>query len=161
MLVYAATIFLSAVLLFQIQPMIAKAILPWFGGGAAVWTACMLFFQTVLLLGYIYAHVLTSRVNPKWQIRVHTMLLGLSLLLLPVVPDSRWRSIAPDNPVVSIIVVLAITVGLPYLVLSATTPLLQSMVRARQPFRITLSAVFTLECRFTCWTSSLPVAWSR
>ena len=79
MLVYAATIFLSAFLLFQVQPMIAKFILPWFGGSAAVWTACLVFFQGALLLGYFLAHWLTSRASHRTQARVYLSLLGLSL----------------------------------------------------------------------------------
>src|SRR5262245_1751166 len=78
---YALTIFLSAFLLFQVQPIIAKIILPWLGGPAAVWSVCLLFFQSVLLLGYLYAHLLTSRIAPRWQGAIHAALLSLSLFL--------------------------------------------------------------------------------
>ena len=83
---YALTIFLSAFLLFQVQPLIAKYILPWFGGGPSVWTTCMLFFQTMLVGGYLYAHVLTDRVKPRVQGIVHLAVVIASLALLPISP---------------------------------------------------------------------------
>src|ERR1700730_2927272 len=83
---FALTIFFSAFLLFQVQPLIAKQILPWFGGSAAVWTTCMLFFQIALLLGYSYAHWLTSSVSPQRQAWLHIGLLALSLASLPIIP---------------------------------------------------------------------------
>src|ERR1700685_1890652 len=81
---FPLTIFLSAFLLFQLQPMLGRYILPWFGGGTAGWTGCLLFFQTFLLAGYAYAHWLGSRSNLRWQVRVHVMLLAASLLFLPI-----------------------------------------------------------------------------
>ncbi|HWI14530.1 MAG TPA: hypothetical protein VNT02_09765, partial [Burkholderiales bacterium] len=84
---YAATIFLGAFLLFLVQPIIARQILPWFGGAAAVWATCLVFFQTALLLGYAYAHGTTRRLAPRAQATLHIALLGASLLLLPIVPD--------------------------------------------------------------------------
>ena len=86
MWVYAATIFLSAFLLFQVQPLIAKFILPWFGGSAAVWSAALLFFQLLLLGGYFYAHCLIRYLKPKRQLWLHAALLAASLLTLPIVP---------------------------------------------------------------------------
>src|SRR5450755_3286276 len=77
---FAATILLSAFLLFQVQPLIAKLILPWFGGSAAVWTTCMLFFQIALLLGYLYAHVTSRTLAPRSQAWLHVGLLALSLV---------------------------------------------------------------------------------
>jgi SAM-dependent methyltransferase len=126
MFIYPAVIFLSAVLLFQIQPMIAKAILPWFGGSAAVWTTCMLFFQLTLLLGYVYAHVLTTRLAPRWQMAVHSALVGVSVVLLPVMPDTAWRPSASEEPVSNLLGALATAVGLPYFLLSTTSPLMQA-----------------------------------
>jgi hypothetical protein len=79
---YTFTIFVSAFLLFQVQPIIAKMILPWFGGTSAVWNTCMLFFQMVLLLGYLYAHWI-HRMPPLRQAILHTALLALSLSVLP------------------------------------------------------------------------------
>lgn len=140
MLFFAATIFLSAFLLFQIQPLIAKVILPWFGGTAAVWATCMLFFQTVLLLGYLYAHGLTAWLNARRQVIVHTTLLLLAALTLPVLPGAGWKPADAAHPTGRILLLLAVTVGLPYLLLSSTGPLLQAwFVRWRPgatPYRL-------------------------
>ncbi len=125
MLRFALTIFLSAFLLFQIQPMVAKIILPWFGGASAVWSVCLLFFQAVLLLGYLYAHALTEWLSPRRQAVLHLLLLGLSLLTLPVGADPAWRGQGGD-PALAVLRVLAVTVGLPYLLLSTTGPLMQA-----------------------------------
>src|SRR5271156_4874242 len=98
MLVYAASIFLSALLLFQVQPMLAKFILPWFGGSAAVWSAALLFFQLVLLGGYLYAHCLIRYFRPHWQLIVHGSLLIASLAVLPIVPAAHWKPAASGDP---------------------------------------------------------------
>ena len=124
MLVYATTILLSAFLLFQVQPLIAKFILPWFGGSAAVWSAALLFFQLLLLAGYFYAHVLIRYVKPKMQFWVHGALLVLSLATLPIVPHAV--KVSAGDPTGQILLVLAASVGLPYTLLSATSPLLQA-----------------------------------
>ena len=126
MALYALTIFLSAFLLFQIQPVIAKMILPWFGGSSAVWSTCMFFFQAVLLGGYLYAHWLHGKLSPKRQAIVHTALLAASFLVLPVAADPSWKAAALENPSWQILGLLAATVGLPYFLLAATTPLVQS-----------------------------------
>lgn len=126
MLVYAATIFLSAFLLFQIQPLIAKFILPWFGGSAAVWSATLLFFQLVLLAGYFYAHVLIRYLKPKQQFSVHAVLLVASLATLPIIPSAIWKTTGASDPTFRILLLLGATVGLPYAILSATSPLLQA-----------------------------------
>lgn len=123
---YAVTIFLSAFLLFQVQPMIAKLILPWFGGSAAVWVTCMLFFQLALLLGYGYAHFLVRTVPLRHQSTVHMVLLAVSLATLPILPNPRWKPAGGDDPLLGIMGLLAVTVGLPYMLLSSTSPLLQS-----------------------------------
>jgi len=123
---YAATIFLSAFLLFQVQPMIAKLILPWFGGSAAVWVTCMLFFQIALLLGYGYAHFLVQSVPLRHQGIVHIVLLVLSLATLPILPNPSWKPAGGADPLLGIMGLLAVTVGLPYMLLSSTSPLLQS-----------------------------------
>src|SRR5579883_1758646 len=117
-LLYAATVFLSAFLLFQIQPMIAKMILPWFGGVSTVWSTCMLFFQVVLLLGYLYAHWLQQRLAPRRQALVHSLLLAVSLAALPIAANPAWKPAPGDNPSLRILGLLAVTVGLPYFVLS-------------------------------------------
>ncbi|MEK7995618.1 MAG: hypothetical protein AAB403_17600, partial [Planctomycetota bacterium] len=126
MILYAVTIFLSAFLLFQVQPLIAKLILPWFGGTSAVWSSCMLFFQVVLLGGYLYAHWLHEKLSPRWQAMVHTAVLGASLLVLPLNPDASWKGEALRNPSWAILGLLATAVGLPYFVLSTTSPLIQA-----------------------------------
>ena len=90
-LLFACTISTSAFLLFQVQPIIAKIILPWFGGTSAVWIVCLLFFQTALLLGYLYAHWSIRLLRPPWQAAFHLVLLVCSLLFLPVIPSSGWN----------------------------------------------------------------------
>jgi SAM-dependent methyltransferase len=126
MLVYAVTIFLSAFLLFQIQPLIAKFILPWFGGSAAVWSAALLFFQLILLAGYTYAHFLIKYLAPKKQLMVHLTLLLIAVATLPIIPADRWKPVGGGDPTFQILALLAATIGLPYMILSATSPLLQA-----------------------------------
>ncbi|HLH20796.1 MAG TPA: fused MFS/spermidine synthase [Bryobacteraceae bacterium] len=126
MLWYAATIFLSAFLLFEVQPVIAKMILPWFGGTSAVWSTCMLFFQVVLLLGYVYAHWLHTALKPRRQALVHLTALALSLAALPILPAAHWKQAGGALPSLRILALLAATVGMPYFLLSSTSPLLQA-----------------------------------
>ncbi len=126
MILYAITIFLSAFLLFQVQPLIAKMILPWFGGSAAVWSAAMLFFQLVLLAGYGYAHFAIRRLSPKTQWMVHAALLVLSCALLPILPSPHWKPTEAGDPTWRILLLLGATIGLPYFLLSSTSPLLQA-----------------------------------
>lgn len=125
MLLPAATIFLGAFLLFLVQPLMAKYILPWFGGGPGVWTTCLLFFQTLLLGGYAYAHWLTSRLRPARQAVVHAGLLALCLAWLPIMPDASWQPAGGAEPVGRILLLLTACLGLPYLALAATGPLVQ------------------------------------
>ncbi|HEV2297994.1 MAG TPA: fused MFS/spermidine synthase [Candidatus Acidoferrales bacterium] len=125
-LVYGLVIFSSAFLLFQVQPLIAKIILPWFGGVAAVWITCLLFFQAVLLLGYLYAHLLARIFHARTQGRIHAALLAVSLLTLPILPKQSWKPAGPEHPAGHILVLLGLTIGLPFFLLSATSPLLQS-----------------------------------
>jgi SAM-dependent methyltransferase len=122
---FAATILLSAFLLFQVQPLIAKLILPWFGGSAAVWTSCMLFFQMALLGGYAYAHWLNGQ-QGKRQTLIHVALIVGSLFLLPILPNPWWKPTSTEDPLLRILGLLTATVGLPYFLLSSTSPLLQS-----------------------------------
>src|SRR6201995_406620 len=96
MLFYTLTIFLSAFLLFEVQPVIAKMILPWFGGSSAVWSTCMLFFQLVLLLGYAYAHWL-NKLEPRKQAIAHVSLLAVSLAVLPIIPNPSWKHSAMEQ----------------------------------------------------------------
>src|SRR5689334_24746201 len=120
MILYALTILVSAFLLFQVQPVIAKIILPWFGGSAAVWTTCLLFFQLVLLLGYLYAHALVRYLKPRTQMLVHGAMLLLGLAALPVYPNASWKPAGAEEPTLRILGLLAATVGLPYFLLSTT-----------------------------------------
>jgi hypothetical protein len=126
MILYAATIFLSAFLLFQVQPLIAKIILPWFGGSAAVWAAALLFFQLSLLAGYAYAHALTKFAKARTQMMIHGGLLLVSCALLPILPNVSWKPTAIGDPTLRILELLAATIGLPYFLLSSTSPLLQA-----------------------------------
>src|SRR5256712_259361 len=136
---YAATIFLSSFLLFLVQPIIAKQILPWFGGSAAVWTTCLVFFQSVLLAGYAYAD-LTHRLGARRQALLHVGLLALSLAFLPVLASSGWKPQGDEQPIARILLLLLATIGLPYFLLSTTTPLLQAWYwrrfRSRVPYRL-------------------------
>jgi hypothetical protein len=140
MLLYAITIFLSAFLLFQVQPLIAKIILPWFGGSAAVWSAAMLFFQLVLLAGYAYAHVSIRFLKAKQQMMTHVTLLLASCAVLPILPSETWKPSESGDPTLRILMLLIATIGLPYFLLSSTSPLLQAWyVRrsgSRMPYRL-------------------------
>ena len=130
---YAATIFLSSFLLFLVQPLLARLILPWFGGTAAVWTTCMLFFQSMLLAGYAYAHATNARLAPRAQALLHTVLLAAALALLPIAPAEGWKPRGDEEPVRHILLLLTVAVGLPYLLLSATSPLLQAWFTRVRP----------------------------
>jgi SAM-dependent methyltransferase/MFS family permease len=137
---YAGTIFLSSFLLFLVQPLIARLILPWFGGSAAVWTTCMLFFQALLLAGYAYAHVLARLSSKKLEAGIHTVLLLGALATLPIAPSEAWKPAGDEEPVSRILLLLGASVGLPYFLLAATSPLLQAwFARARpgeNPYRL-------------------------
>ena len=137
---YALTIFLSAFLLFQVQPLIAKMILAWFGGTASVWTTCMLFFQFVLLAGYLYAHFIVAKLKPKQQAWLHGSLLVLAVLMLPIIPNVAWKPSGTENPTARILLLLGATVGLPYLLCSTTGPLVQAWYaranRNAMPYRL-------------------------
>ena len=135
MLPYAVTIFAGAFLLFQVQPLIAKYILPWFGGGPAVWSACMLFFQALLLGGYAYAHLSMRRFRPHVQAAVHLALLAGALTQLRITPADTWKPVSVDTPSVDIVVLLLASIGLPFMVLSSTTPLMQAWCSQEHPGR--------------------------
>ncbi|MDA7901703.1 spermidine synthase [Mariniblastus sp.] len=137
---YCLTIFLSAFLLFQVQPMIARFILPWFGGTAAVWTTCMMFFQTLLLLGYLYAHLMRRFASPRTTWLLHLGLLLIAAATLSVVPGDSLRPSGSENLTLGIIGVLGLTIGVPFFVLSSTGPLIQawqsSSHRGQSPYRL-------------------------
>lgn len=132
-MLYAVTIFLSAFLLFEVQPMIGKMILPWFGGSAAVWSTCLLFFQACLLIGYLYAHWSTRFLRPRQQALLHIALLALSVALLPILPSPDWKPARAGDPSSRILMLLTATIGLPYILLSTTSPLLQAWYVAAKP----------------------------
>ena len=123
------------------QPLVSKAILPWFGGCPAVWTTCMLFFQVLLFGGYVYAHLSQRFLAPRNQVLLHLTLVVAALLLMPIAPGTGWK---PDRqfdlPAGRILLLLTCTVGLPYFVLSATSPLVQSWFSrtypGRSPYRL-------------------------
>src|SRR5437870_8893514 len=146
--IYLLTTFLSAFLLFAVQPLIAKYILPWFGGTPAVWTTCMLFFQVLLLGGYAYAHVLGTRLGGRGQSRVHASLLCASVGVLaalalvwdsPITPGASWRPGTAGDPIGRTVGLLAPSLGLPSLVLAAPGPPLQACFAptysGRSPYR--------------------------
>ena len=140
MSLYAATIALSAFLLFLIQPIIARQILPWFGGSAAVWTTCLVFFQVLLLVGYTYSDWISRRLPLKRQARVHAVLLVTSLAWLPIAIPEALKPVDASQPIGRILMMLAMTIGLPYLMLATTGPLIQAWFarryRAAQVYRL-------------------------
>src|SRR5688500_13457087 len=139
-MLHAGTIFLSSFLLFLVQPLIARLILPWFGGSAAVWTTCMLFFQALLLAGYAYAHVIARLSSKKIEAGIHSALLLCAIATLPIAPSEAWKPTGEEEPVTRILILLGASVGLPYFLLAATSPLLQAwFARARpgkNPYRL-------------------------
>ena len=139
-LVFAATIFLGAFLLFQVQPLLGRFLVPWFGGSPEVWTACMLFFQVFLLAGYSYAHLLVRLKKSGLQAIIHIGLLGAALFFLPILPKDIFKPTAEDIPILQILLICSVTVGVPYLLLAATSPLVQvwfsRIFGGRNPYRL-------------------------
>ena len=121
---FQLTIAVGAFLLFLVEPMEARFLLPWFGGSPSVWSTCLLFFQAALLAGYIYAH-LTRRLGPGRQARLHILLLAVAVLTLPITPSPAWKPTDPSHPAGKILLLLSATVGLPYVLLAATAPMVQ------------------------------------
>jgi SAM-dependent methyltransferase len=119
------TVFLGAFLLFLLEPLFAKLILPRFGGSAAVWATCLVFFQCALLLGYVYADLTTRHLNTPKHVVLHIAVLLLGLCFLPVAPHTIWYSLGASHPAAHILVVLTVSIGLPFVLLSATSPLVQ------------------------------------
>jgi SAM-dependent methyltransferase len=139
-LFYAITVLIGAFLVFQVQPIISKAILPWFGGSPAVWTTCLLFFQVVLFGGYAYAHVISRYLSPAWQGAVHCSLVALAVLLVPITPGAEWKPPDSSLPTARILLLLLVNVGLPYFLLSSTGPLMQAWYArsygGKSPYRL-------------------------
>src|SRR5688572_18621028 len=134
MFLFAISIFLSAFLLFQIQPMIGKFLLPWFGGTPAVWSTVMLFFQVLLTGGYAYAYWLMGRVRSQSQAFIHITLIIFAIVILvllsliwtsPITPDSSWKPENVNSPILDIFKLLTVSIGLPYFILASNGPLMQ------------------------------------
>jgi SAM-dependent methyltransferase len=171
MILYASAIFLGAFLLFLVQPIIAKQILPWFGGSAAVWATCMVFFQMALLAGYAYADFATKHLTPRRQVILHVSLLVISLLVLPITPDVSWKPGGEENPSWRILGLLTLTIGLPYFILSTTSPLLQAWFARRFhhaiPYRLfalsnlaSLLALLAYPVLIEPWVTTVIQSWA-
>ena len=126
---------MGAFLLFFVQPLIGKYILPWFGGAPSVWTTCLLFFQSLLLVGYAYAHLVNRFLPLRKQVIVHGVLLLLATITLPITPSESLKPTGNDLPTVQILLLLTQSIGLPYLVISATSPLVQTWFAKANPGR--------------------------
>lgn len=139
-LAFGTAIFLGAFLLFQVQPIIGKVILPWFGGAPGVWTTCMLVFQVLLFAGYAYAHFGAIFLSPRVQVALHIAILLAAVVMLPGLPSPNWKPTGEENPIVRIVLAVLSSIGLPFFVLSSTGPLLQSWYRhvatGRSPYRL-------------------------
>jgi hypothetical protein len=134
---FASTIFLSAFLLFLVQPLLGRVVLPDFGGTPAVWTTCMLFFQLLLLGGYAYAHFVIEKLPARRQGLVHAGLLAVAVAITAptILPGAQWRPTADGAPLVQILLLLGASVGAPYFTLSATGSLLQAWFARIHPHR--------------------------
>ena len=130
-LLFAAAIFASAFLIFLVQPMVGKRILPWFGGAPAVWTLCLAFYQTALFAGYAYAHCVIRYVPPAYQLPLHGLFLCAALLALPVLPSEAWTPAGGAEPSRAIVTLLGFHVALPFLAFAATGPLVQAWFARR------------------------------
>ena len=137
---FALAVFVSAFLLFQVQPLIGRYVLPWFGGSPGVWTTALLFFQVLLFLGYAYSHLTSRFLSPRAQAIAHLLLLFAAAATLPIIPAESWKPGGAEEPGPRILGLLATTVGLPYFVLSSTGPLLQAWFArtypGRSPYRL-------------------------
>lgn len=130
-LLAGAAIFLASVLLFSVQPLAARALLPWYGGAPMVWAVALFFFQTALLGGYLYAHLAAARLGPRTQLLLHAGLLGAALWFASPVPDAAWAPLGEETPGLRLLGTLAANLGLPFLAGAATTPLVSAwLVRA-------------------------------
>ena len=132
-LLFMAATLLSAFLLFLVQPLVAKHILPWFGGAPAVWNVCMAFYQSALFGGYLYAHLLITRIPPSRQFWIHGALVVAAFALLPVLPAESWRPDGTAAPGMLIFLMLISSVALPFIALAGTGPILQALFAKRFP----------------------------
>src|SRR5688572_15134408 len=134
-LLFVATTFASAFLIFLVQPIVAKRIVPWFGGVPAVWSLCLAFYQTALFAGYAYAHALIRRTRPSVQLAVHAVLVAGAVLALPVLPGEEWKPEPGADPSAAILAMLLANVALPFAALAATGPLVAAWFARRFPER--------------------------
>jgi spermidine synthase len=132
---FIVAVFASAFLIFLVQPMVAKRILPWFGGAPAVWTVCLAFYQSALFLGYAYAHLLIRFARPSLQLGVHAVAVAAAVAVLPVLPGPAWEPQGQGEPTVRILAMLLANVALPFMLLAATGPLVQTWFARRDPLR--------------------------
>ncbi|MDD2660569.1 MAG: spermidine synthase, partial [Methylococcales bacterium] len=122
---FAGTLFISASLMFILQPLFGKLLLPLLGGSPAVWNTCMVFYQSILFLGYLYAHAISTRFNQHSQIRIHAAVILISFLALPVALPENTVPPTESNPTFWLLWTLFLAIGLPYFVVSTTAPLIQ------------------------------------
>ena len=137
--IFGAAALVSAFLLFWVEPFFARLVLPLLGGAPAVWNTCLMFFQILLLLGYLYAHGTSRILSPRRQVVVHLSLLALCVFTLPIALPAGWTPPASGNVILWLVLALGASIGLPFLVLSATAPILQrwiadSNVQIRNPY---------------------------
>lgn len=155
--IFCAAIFTSASLLFFVQPLFAKLVLPKIGGAPAVWTTAMLFFQVVLILGYVYAHLLTKFLPLRWQIIAHFAFWVAALTFLPLSTSESWSYDASTSTALQTLGLFAVGVGVPFAVLSANAPLLQawyaSRAGLRRMIRISFTAPAISDPCWRCWPS--------
>jgi len=135
LLAFGGTVFLGSFLLFLLEPIVAKELLPWFGGASNVWATCLVFFQVTLLLGYAYADTLARRVAFASHWKLHGSLLLLGALTLPIIPAAHWKPQGAGHPALEVLGALATTVGVPFVLMSAASPLIQSWFARRFPAR--------------------------
>ncbi len=133
--IFVIAILASSFLIFLVQPMVGKRILPWFGGTAGVWALCLAFYQTTLFLGYAYAHLLIRFARPRMQLGIHGLLAIFALIALPVLPGEAWKPNDVAHPSLDILMMLGSSVSLPFIALASTGPLVQAWFARSDPDR--------------------------
>jgi len=134
-LLFVVAILASSFLIFLVQPMVGKRILPWFGGTPSVWTLCLAFYQTTLFVGYAYAHLLIRYAGPLAQLGIHALVVGAAFIALPVLPADSWQPTGLENPSGDILAMLTSNVALPFIALASTGPLVQAWFARSYPDR--------------------------
>jgi hypothetical protein len=124
-ILFAGTLFISASLMFVLQPMFGKVLLPYLGGAASVWNTCMVFYQSILFIGYFYAHLLSNYCTHNRQLLIHGMLMLISISFLPVSLPENSSPPTESNPTWWLLTMLLVSIGLPFFILSTTSPLVQ------------------------------------